>query len=460
MRAPIGPRRFFTVRYWTPVRVFLLTAFVFGVPLVFVSPPLTTPDEGRHMARIYTISAGSLRLPADARVPESLVELNQRMTRLWPPLRPRKQRRRETLRPFWDQPLNPAAQVPVRNLATYGPLAYAPQALGFVLGRAVEAPPIGLVYLGRLANLFTWALVVAAALAITPLRRWAFAALALLPMSLFLAASLSADAPTNALALLFVAAVLRAGFGPHDGVRPGDVALLCVAAALFGLTKGGYWPLAGVALLIPGARFRGARHRWFVMAAVASAALVPSGLWFAEAQTTGYAEAGKGADWVGQLEFIGSNPLRYAGIFFDSWLETGRAYVTTFLGVLGRLDVVLPAWLYGSLAVALVTLPVLEARDPEALVPARRIGLLALFALSTGAVFTMIYLAGNEVGAPLIRGVQGRYLWPLAPLLLLAVPARGRSPEEERGEFLAAFVAGVSIASLVSLRALWVRYYF
>lgn len=446
---------------WTPARVFLIAALGFGIPLVFVSPPLTAPDEGRHMARIYTLAVGQLRLPAgaDSRIPRSLVTLSDGIDRLWPPLQPRVQRPRRVLRPLWNQPLRPDVQVPVRNLATYGPLAYTPQVLGFALGRAFEAPPIALVYLGRIANLLAWAFVVAAALRLTPRCGWAFAALALLPMSLFLAASLSADAPANALALLLVASVLRAGFGPGAHLSPRDVGLMCLSAALFGLTKGGYWLMAGLPLLIPGARFRSPRERWAVLAAVAIAAVVPSGLWFAGAQASGYTEAGLGADWAAQLEFVLSHPFGYAGIFATSWLETGGAYLKTFLGVLGRLDVVLPTWTYAFLTASLLALPLLEARDLDTLDTRRRLWLMAIFALCTGTVFTMIYLSGNAVGAPSIRGVQGRYLLPLAPLLLVALPARGSSRTEEHPAFVPLFAAGVAMVGFVSLRALWLRYY-
>jgi uncharacterized membrane protein len=47
---------------------------------------------------------------------------------------------------------------------------------------------------------------------------------------------------------------------------------------------------------------------------------------------------------------------------------------------------------------------------------------LLLFGSAALIVLTLLYLQWNGVAAPIIQGFQGRYLYPVVPLLFLFVP--------------------------------------
>ena len=54
--------------------------------------------------------------------------------------------------------------------------------------------------------------------------------------------------------------------------------------------------------------------------------------------------------------------------------------------------------------------------------PATRLGVLVLLVGVTGAMFGAQYLSWTPVGGGVVEGMQGRYLLPLLPLLILVVP--------------------------------------
>ena len=111
-------------------------------------------------------------------------------------------------------------------------------------------PPIGLMYLGRLSNLIVWIMVTAFAVRLTPIAPWLYFFLALTPMNIFLAASLSGDTIMNAFSFLFTAFFLSSMVRsePLDGKWRFQLFLMAV---IFSLFKPGYIFLAGLYFLIP-----------------------------------------------------------------------------------------------------------------------------------------------------------------------------------------------------------------
>lgn len=111
--------------------------------------------------------------------------------------------------------------------------------------------------LGRTANLVVFALLSSLAVRHAPFGRRVFAAAALLPMTLHLAASFSRDSVLLGLAFAFSALCLKAIFGCRDG-RPMPLSVwlpLAVFGVLLAPAKLVYLPLSALFLLIPATHF-------------------------------------------------------------------------------------------------------------------------------------------------------------------------------------------------------------
>lgn len=133
------------------------------------------------------------------------------------------------------------------------PLLYLPSAAAVFLAFVLRLGFVPALVLGRLANLACFALLAAAAVKYTPFGRRVFAAAALLPMTLHLAASFSRDSLLLGLCFAFAAVAMRAAFAPE---APGRKLLAAMAAAglLMCPGKAVYLPLALLVLCIPGRR--------------------------------------------------------------------------------------------------------------------------------------------------------------------------------------------------------------
>lgn len=133
------------------------------------------------------------------------------------------------------------------------PILYLPSAAAVFAGFLLHLGFVPVLVLGRLANLVCFAVLAAAAVRFAPFGKRVFAAVALLPMTLHLAASFSRDSLLLGLCFAFTALCLQAAFGEK---APGRALLVAIAAAglLFCPGKAVYLPLAALVLLIPSRR--------------------------------------------------------------------------------------------------------------------------------------------------------------------------------------------------------------
>jgi len=445
-------------------RAALALALGFGAAFLAVTPPLEAPDEHRHLLRAFAVAEGTWL--ADARgsaghaasvsVPRSLVDMKGRLAA------PGARRERlphdaTRLRRELGEPLAPEDRVPIALPSLYSPLPYAPQALGVLLGRAAGAPPVAYVWLGRALNLALYAGCVFAALRLAPAHRLAFALLALTPMALFEAASLAADGPANAAAFLFAAAVLRAAAPRATPLHVREIAGLALLGSALALTKQAYAPLALATLAIPSSRFASRAAQLGGVAAVAGAAACAAGLWFLVLRGLELPRLTYAADPDAQLAWILAHPLDAALVPLRTAILRAGAWLRTFVGVLGSLDVPLPAPVYATHAVVLAGVAALDGGPRSPVRGAARAALLGAAALSGLAVLLLAYVGWTRPGDGAVRHVQGRYFIPLAPFAAAAlhVPRGASLP----GALRVAALAWAALLLALAAAALAARYW-
>ncbi|MEN8161070.1 MAG: DUF2142 domain-containing protein, partial [Myxococcota bacterium] len=245
-------------------------------------------------------------------------------------------------------------------------------------------------------------------LRIAPSQRWLLAAVALLPMSVFLGASVSTDPPTQVAIFWFTAEWLRSA-------AQGGRGRLFAAALVVGLAKPGYAPIASACLLLPGSW----RSRLGTAAAALALAAAPALGWAAFLLAAREPTPVEGADPLAQLGFLLENPLYFMSAAADTAHFHARIWLEGLVGALGHFDVSIPPT---ATALGLVAVAASALLDRGALGSWTRAGLLAVFAGTALVLLVMAYLGWSPVGADKILGFQSRYLLPILPLALVVVP--------------------------------------
>src|SRR3989339_542516 len=217
-----------------PENAFLCLAGFFGILFIFITPPFQSPDEQEHFYRTYQVS--ELQLVAQKEnekvggyLPKSLKDIAQ-IT-------------------MDDIPFHPEKKASIHTILS--------------VCKILKLSPIKLMYLGRISNLAFWILSVFVVIRIIPVLKWTFFILTLMPMSIFLAASLSGDTVTNSLIFLFIAVVLRIAYREEKNISRNNFIFLFFLALSISMTKQIYFLIPALILLIPPDMF-GGRKKYYL----------------------------------------------------------------------------------------------------------------------------------------------------------------------------------------------------
>ena len=350
-------------------------------------------------------------------------------------------------------------------------------AFGVLAGFLLRLGFIPTLFLGRLTNLLFFAFLASWAVKRTPVAKAVFATIALLPMTLHLAASYSRDSNLLALCLLFAALVLDLAFGPREKNGWKQLILPALAGLLIVPSKVVYFPLALLVFLIPAARlgrFSKAIKGGFLVLCMAvflssaggtltlggfvngdtpvAAGAASSSATVQEAQpaasvaaepnsapapeSASSAEETTGANSAAQpaaeepvqddsvcysLPYILSHPLDTVELVIRSVVEYGDHYVKTLVG--GTLSYFDPgvqiAWTWVA---ALLVLLVLAWLQPGLALPVRAGAICLLIGLACCGLAILGCVSWTPTYYTTIYGLQGRYFLPVLSLLLLARP--------------------------------------
>jgi hypothetical protein len=475
LRAAPRPCHAVGVSRW--LSLLLAVGLTGGGVLCFVVPPFQAPDEWGHLFVARQASALDFAPDTDG---ETLLCYSTTMerglamfaatARAWGlPKRPERKIAPADVLAAARTPFDPTPVV-VDYLrfsgapGLYAPTSYLAPALVLAVGRTVGASPASTFYAARLANLCLFFALVLIACRLGPTLAPAFVAIALTPMVLAVAASLSGDVTAIGCSMLLAALCARAlSTDSRIGVR--ELVAFVVVASFLALAKGVYAALLGVWFFLP-ARASGGlgRHLAFGGVLVAWCALLIWGWGTVSGEGLALAATMTGLSAAENARFLVEHPLHLVA-------ATARAVLhprifEQLLGRLGWLDVPL-GWLTLLAAAATLVVGALASALPASSIPAApRARLLALAVLATGgaSVLGLGWLYG-VYGYPLgttsyFPSIQGRHLLPLLPWLaltwaLLAGERSGRMRERGLVWVLATSAVAVAGAAL----AVTARYY-
>jgi uncharacterized membrane protein len=377
-------------------RLYAAAALLLGLAYVFVTPPFAVPDEDNHFWRALAVGRGHLLATRglDAMpMPQAVEDFTWVIERTSPT-----QTLSEKLRTAAALRHDGRMGRPIRFAAWYSPFPYV--ATGLVA--ALPLRPVIVFYGGRIANLLAAVLLIALAIRAAPQYGAIFAAAALLPMSLYELASLSADAPTIVLAWLFTALL----FSPQRRTP-----LIALAGFASGLCKPAYFLIALLVFVTP--------LRWRQRLAILGATALGTLLAIAAAQRGAYnPRRGLPVDAGAQLRCIVSDPIRFVHVVLHDAATNGRFYIEELIGRFGANEVklspvVITLEILLLLGVAITCGAVLRARV--------RITALAIVAMTVAGIFLSQYLIWSVVCGDALEGVQGRYFLEILPLFLAAL---------------------------------------
>jgi len=377
-------------------QIFVAVALLLGLAFAFVTPPFEVPDEQNHFWRILAIGRGHFLSDGGPDI-TPVAKSTQNFVWILSRKEPR-QRLAQTLRIAAALPYDRRPGGTVHFAAFYTPLPY----LAPSLVAALPLRPVIVLYGGRVANLLVAVILIALAIRAAPEYGGIFAAAALLPMSLYEMASLSADAATMALAWLFTALLL---------VPPRRTWVVALTGFALALCKPAYFLIVLLALVAPLRR----RSRIAIIAAAAAGTLLS----IAVASRGAYNQrAGLPVDARAQIRCIAAHPMQFARVAMHDVVTNGRFYVEEMIGRFGANEIKLSPSVIAAEIILLIAVALTAgaAQQGRVRIAAAIIAVMTLF-----AVLLSQYLMWSVVCGDSIEGVQGRYFLEILPLFLASI---------------------------------------
>lgn len=408
-----------------PEQAFLLLALIFGIAILFINPPFQAPDEQVHFYKSYALSDGQF-IPekignsSGFYVPKSTNNAYLEFRSI--KFHPEDKINMINIFYFLNNPLHPnyTKFEDISNIfiVTYSPVPYLASGFAIFIGKLFSFSPLLLMYLGRIANLLLYTLIVYMAIKITPVQKWVFILLALMPMAIYIASSLSSDSFTIAISFLVIGLFFKFAFDDYKQVIDNkDLSILFILLLFIALSKQIYILLGLLFFMIPSYKF-GNRKIMFlrfvsifvpIMLVIIGWSFLVNGLYMPNSSAISVS---------GQIYFILANPLEFMFIVLNTILGNYHNFIVMFVGNFGRIDTPLPDILVYIFLIVVSLVSILDKSPVNIVLKQKLIPLIILFIVFI-SVFALEFITWTPVGSVSITGIQGRYFIPVAPLFFL-----------------------------------------
>lgn len=377
-----------------PENAFLIICLIFGIGFLLATPYFQVPDGPVHLLKSIQISEGQI-------LPEKSNNF----------------------------------------IGCYPPIPYIVPSIVLCIGNLLNFSLLNLIYYVKLANLLLYILIVYIAIKLTPLHKWVFFLLALMPMTLYEAASLSADSFTMAISFLLIAVFFKFSFdNEKKEVNMQDILILFFLGLMIVLSKQIYIILLLLFFCIPLYKFENRKKMFSIFLSISLPLFLILGVWNYLIQGV-YVPISDQVSIQGQISFMLSNPTAIFIAFYKSISLNPLWYLTSFVGYFGWLDTPLPdlsifIYLIVLILVSLFDKPLEKLRKSGSgkindiktghkevinlsINLNQKLIILITFFTTFMAIIGLEYIAWTSVGSAIIDGVQGRYFIPIAPLLFV-----------------------------------------
>jgi uncharacterized membrane protein len=456
-----------------PAIAFMLFSLAFGSLITVIVPPLRGPDEIAHFLRIYSYARGSLLPPAELNGRKGIFIDRELYSQLsffknagerFARNREQGLRYGEIMKEYTlpNRTVHEDGQatkfMPFAGTEGYNPVAYAPYILAAAIGNLLGLNFPNLLLFMRLVGLLTFTAAAAYAVKLTPTLKWAFAVIAMLPVSIYNRSVLSADGAALASVLVITALCFSA---VHQYGRVWERSLWMTLCALSKQPQ-----IALVLLELMGCRMTKWRQRWSSLALVVFPSIILSPLWvisvsgdiavwrLLEAETHPLEHF----DPLWKLAYMWEHPLHFPLAAWTAVTVWGDRLWPEVIGILGWQDIMLHPWIYFALTVILV----LVSLQKSNLKPSVRSRVAVISGLAVLGYIITVYLIFFITYTPItvdhVRGVQGRYFVMALPMsaIFLASVIHVDLP---RGVLASAAITGSLLSGITTVRELLVAHW-
>lgn len=422
--------------------IFLVVAIPATIGFISIVPPAWGLDEQVHIARVYQVSQGDLypnpiggegrfggMIPKNLEALISYGHFESNTTD--------RNKQYFERRDISNEQINnrlESMSMDERNMVQYDfgptgpytPIVYSPAAIGMKIGDMLNLSVGQSISLAKIfqATMFIALCYFAIRNLAMSKSKWLILLIALLPASIYQAATINADAFTIAVSLLFFSVVCRL-FSQREVVSRMQIGLLTIASLLLMMTKPSYALFVLVVPFLSNSLFKTKKSAIITKLLITVTAITVLSLVSVKGLVYGdsilnYRDALTASQitLVGQIVWTITHPFDFLIILYHAYITSADYWGQSLIGNLGYNTVKTP-YLLVLVSYAVLFIAALYAVSTYS----RKVGVLYLMigSLSALSVIFLLYATFNPVGSSEIAGVQGRYFIPCMPFILLGI---------------------------------------
>lgn len=408
---------------------FIVIALFVGGILLFITPPMASPDENDHLCNAYAFSDAAFfpeikGYSTGRMLPSCIVDFIKSYNNRFVSNLNQKYNYSEAylswavasdfeqyeFKEYWNSQVNLIAYMPsgigislYRILATYFPF--------------ICLSPYNILMIGRIFNLCFYTLVIYYAIKWTPLMKYTMFLISLFPMSMFLASTLSYDTMIIGFSMLLFSRTMNIMYSKREVIWK-DVAVISICTCILFNVKTAYVPLLIVLFSIGLTRFGGLKKYIKCILIVLAGGCFPFFCFY-----IGKAIALKDFVWKytesmnQQSEIILSDPIHFLQNIANSFILFGKYYYLGCLGSLGQQDTNIPEIFLYLLTFVTILVALIEVSSQNFITFKFKMLSVVGILITIYAMFAGTYVIWTgtryEIGLDYVEGCQGRYFIPL-----------------------------------------------
>ena len=454
---------------------FALLFMTGGLAFAALTPVGLNADEPNHIFRAWQLSTGEVVATYKevdgeqywgGEIPLSLWNIFQD-TRVWQEM-PNPEYKWASVEYSKSSlaPIDPSTttHVTFNNTTVYAPVAYFPSIVAMWVGSLLNTPTVGVIYLARIFTLIATTILIAGAIKIIPRFKWILFTVALMPITISLGASVSADPVSIGLSFLFIAYVLRLAL-QNRPVKNTQVLLLFLSLAAIVLTKTSYSTVALIMLLIPVFNSYARSFKTFAKLGIVLAVSAVIGfIWLKlVGDMTWPQDLRPLADPDANERFIYTDPIGYLKVLILTAFTPFALDLSGLVGMFGWASIPMSDTMMITGIVALILSAfALSGKEQPIFQKTKKViawwaVLISTLAITAAVIATSLYVYWSDKFASIVAGLQARYYLPILPLALMLLAPLGALNKQK---LLKAVLVTLIVITIISgLTTSYLRYY-
>lgn len=412
--------------------IFILFCIMGGMIFIFIHPPFNVPDEAKHFLKAYSNTLNTKEKKqyiAKNKTYDATILVNDDLYNFLNKYNYNihsidyKTTMKSTLQYFNkkiennDKPQNIIWFGSTSNLNAF---CYIPTILTMNISTWFNLSLLLTFLLGRLTNFTIFFIILYYCIKKIPCFKKTIMLVALMPITIEMAAAFSQDSITNTLSFCLLSLILEKIYSKNKNYSYKDFFVISIVAIMISFCKLAYFPSVLLLLIIPKEKFKNKKEKYIITLSIIVLTIFISVINIKLMNST------PSSGTYYPVSEVFTSPVKTVFIFLNTFLERGNLDLLT--GLINGFGWSTkwgkhPLLIYLIQSIYLLSYLTINNNEAKKQIikPKQRFFFLVTTILVVGIIYCSLLIGWSDPNTTMVQGLQSRYFLPIIPLLLIVL---------------------------------------